>query len=418
MTSKMSTSDSIVEFQQSPKSPDLSRPTDRRLLVVWRDAGAASQVWAERQIQCFDEFNTSILHWVGSDSEPYQSTGARTLAMTTARAPYNTSRRWVMRACGLRHRNFYAAVGAEAKRFRRELLAGKFDVILCHFGYESLRILDVASELAIPVVAHFHGCDISSSLDNRWYASSLRANIRRFAACVCVGSHQRQRLINLGGDPDRIYLIPCGVPTKNFQPCDETKKYSQLTSSTSTLRFICVCRLVPWKGVDVAIRALAAIDTQLGDWRLTVIGDGPEKESLRQLAISSGIAEHVVFRGNCNQSQVRDEMNRSDIFLQHSLTIDGWDEGFGVSIAEAAASEIPVVVSDCGGIADHVQHEITGIVVAEGGVQEFSDSILRLAKDPQWRSDLGKAGRGRMVEHFDASNQSKKLQAVLLHACQ
>jgi glycosyltransferase involved in cell wall biosynthesis len=103
------------------------------------------------------------------------------------------------------------------------------------------------------------------------------------------------------------------------------------------------------------------------------------------------------------------------VFLQHSMNgSNGWVEGFGVSIAEAASSGLPVIVTECGGIPDQVVNQETGLIVPQGDVQAMSDAMLRLARDAALRSRMGRAGRQRAVACFDARRQIERLEDVLL----
>src|SRR5690606_39210585 len=115
------------------------------------------------------------------------------------------------------------------------------------FGQIALRILPLATMGGIPLVAHFHGLDLSSLLRNRWYRWSLLRCLSSFDAIVVVGSHQRKWLVEHGADPEKVYLIPCGVPTSDFQPLPRP--------AGEQCRFIAVSRLVEGKGLEFSLRA-------------------------------------------------------------------------------------------------------------------------------------------------------------------
>jgi glycosyltransferase involved in cell wall biosynthesis len=282
--------------------------------------------------------------------------------------------------------------------------------ILCHFGQNALRVLPAAEAAGIPLVVHFHGLDISSSLNNRWYRWSLKRSLPKFAAIVCVGSQQKERLIGLGVAADRIHLIPCGVPVSRFP-------LSRRPPDPAGIRFICVSRLVEWKGVDFCIKAFARLGEKLPRSRLVIVGDGAERAKLETLAAKLGVAKAVEFTGSQSELQVRAHFESADIFLQHSLNhSSGWFEGFGVSVAEASAMGLPVVVSACGGMLDQVVDGATGIIVPQRDDLAMSDAMLRLGVDPALRARMGDQGRERMVRHFDTELQVAKLEQVLMDA--
>jgi glycosyltransferase involved in cell wall biosynthesis len=306
--------------------------------------------------------------------------------------------------------NFFGAVGVEKRRMVDVLRRENASAILCHFGQNALRVLPAAEAAGIPLVVHFHGLDISSSLNNRWYRWSLKRSLPKFAAIVCVGSQQKERLIGLGVAADRIHLIPCGVPVSRFP-------LSRRPPDPAGIRFICVSRLVEWKGVDFCIKAFARLGEKLPGSRLVIVGDGAERAKLETLAAELGVAKAVEFTGSQSELQVRAHFESADIFLQHSLNhSSGWFEGFGVSVAEASAMGLPVVVSACGGMLDQVVDGATGIIVPQRDDLAMSDAMLRLGVDPALRARMGDQGRERMVRHFDTELQVAKLEQVLMDA--
>lgn len=393
-----------------PLAPSPEPAPRSRVCVVSRWFGVRSQVWLWRQVRLFSRVTPSVVSWTYENRPDYPLDGTPIRLVGTDEEPNVGRGRWLWRLRNLPSRNLYGTQGAEQEHLLRLVRDANPDVLLCHFGQVGLRLLPVARQAGVPLVVHFHGVDISSSLNERYYRWSLRRNLPQFAAVVCVGSHQRQRLIELGMPAERVHLIPCGVPTDEFVPVRHDPRRRGLT-------FICVCRLVRWKGVHHAIRAFARIAPQVPDSRLIVVGEGAEEDALRRQAAEEGVGAQVEFVGAQPSTRVRELLGRSDVFLQHSLTYrSGWTEGFGVSIAEAAATGLPVIVSDCGGITEQVVDGVTGVVVPEGAVDGMAEAMLTLARDPELRRRLGEAGRRRMVERFDTRLQVRKLEDVLLHA--
>jgi glycosyltransferase involved in cell wall biosynthesis len=174
---------------------------------------------------------------------------------------------------------------------------------------------------------------------------------------------------------------------------------------------------VPWKGVRESIRAVALARARGVAVELEVIGTGPQHSDLEAQIRAQGLGGIVTLCGSQSAEEIRARLRGSDVFLQHSLTSEsGWQEGFGVSLAEAAAMELPVIATRTGGIPDQVLHEVTGLLVPETDVEGMADALVRLGRDPALRAQLGKAGRERMVRHFDVSQQITKLEAVLVDA--
>jgi glycosyltransferase involved in cell wall biosynthesis len=323
-------------------------------------------------------------------------------------APEQTLLRWWRRLLALPSGNLCGAAGAERRQLEHVMRRTAPDVVLCHFGAVALRLLPVARALQVPLVAHFHGHDISSSLrNNRYYRWSLRRSLRHFAAAVVVGSHQRDVLRSMGMPDEKIELIPCGAPTESFKP--------KWTYATDRCRFVTVSRLVEWKGVEYALRAFARARQTRSNVELHIVGSGEMEHRLRELARRLAPAEAVIFHGEKRPDEVSAILASSDVFVQHSLDHDsGWNEGFGVSIAEAAASGLPVLVTDCGGITDQVVDDGTGFITPQRDVTRCSEQMVRLADDEQLRQRLGQAGREHVCRHFDSTMLTRTLEARLL----
>lgn len=316
--------------------------------------------------------------------------------------------RWLYRARNLPGFNFYASVGAERRAIEKQLSSIKPNVMLCHFGFMALRLLPIAQQLNIALVAHFHGLDLSSSLRNRWYRWSLLRALDSFSAIVVVASYQKRWMIEHGVPAERVHLIPCGVPTQLFKPAQQ--------HHSKTIRFIAVSRLVEKKGVEYSIRAFAQVVMDCPNVRLTIVGDGPLRGCLEELVRNLGLEKHVSFVGMVEPEKVRSYFLESEVFIQHSIVSSRGDtEGSPVSIAEASASGLPVVATRCGGIEDQVVDGQTGFLVPQRDIGAMAERMLKLARNPGLRNRFGQAGRKHMVEQFDASCQIKKLEAVLLN---
>jgi colanic acid/amylovoran biosynthesis glycosyltransferase len=175
--------------------------------------------------------------------------------------------------------------------------------------------------------------------------------------------------------------------------------------------------LVSWKGVDYSLRAFARIHATHPETELHIVGDGPEEQALRQLSRALGVAHAVTFHGRQAPESVRDLMGRCDVFLQHSLDHEsGWTEGFGVSITEASASGLPVIVTNSGGIPDQVTEDFNGHLAPQRDVEAFARLMSALATDPARRRRLGQAGRARACQEFDAAKMAQRLEQRLLAA--
>lgn len=381
------------------------------LCVVAQCIGQWPEVWLWRQLLGFKQLKPCVLTWGYINREVYRldNLPVQILPFDPC-AGEDSFRRWFRRARSLPVRNFYASVGAECRFIEKQLLETKPRVMLCHFGHTALRMLPIAQKQHIPLVAHFHGLDLSSSLNNRWYRWSLLRALEHFSAIVVVGSHQKKWMIEHDVQAERVHLIPCGVPTQVFK--------HKVRQPLKGIRFICVCRLVEGKGVGYCIRAFAHVVKEITNGNLLIVGDGPLRSDLEALRHELGLGECVTFIGSVCPDRVRDLLSESDIFIQHSLVSStGWVEGFGVSVAEAAATGLPIVGTRCGGIVDQVIDGKTGFLVEQRDVDGMAEYMVKLGLEPDLRKKMGQAGREHMVAEFDTQKQIAELESVLLDCC-
>ena len=381
----------------------------KNLVFVCPSLGESSEVWMWRQLRRFKRMNPHLLTWAYNNEATYPIDGIPVKRMSGYRTmPANGAGRWRYRLRCLPQMNFYATVGSEKKELIRWVKGIRPDVVLGQFGFMALRILPVAKALQLPVVAHFHGYDLSSGLNNRWYRWSLLPALQHFSAIVVVGSHQKRWMLDHGIPESKVHLIPCGVPTDEFLP----KHYD--SSEGGIISFIAVSRLVEKKGFEYTLRAFSIVCSELPDVELDIYGDGPLREKVKQLARDLSVDNKVTFHGAVSAGIIRSSMKESDIFVQHSVAAASGDqEGFGVSVAEASASCLPIVCSDATGIVDQVVDGETGYLIPQKDVDAMAEKMLFLARDARLRRKMGRAGRQRMVDCFDAGKQVAKLEKVL-----
>ena len=380
----------------------------RTVCVVTRWLGERSEVWVWRQLMLFSHTQPVVFTWTRKNAADYPMGDISVHLAGTPEDPQLGYGRWLWRLRNLVSGNFFGTQGTEKNRIVEVLHENQVSAVLCHFGQSALRLLPACEAADIPIVAHFHGQDISSGLNNRWYRWSLKKMLPRFAAVVCVGSQQMQRLRDLGVPADRLHLVPCGAPSACFP-------LSRRCPDPKSTTYICVSRLVESKGVAHCIGAFALAAEKLAGSQLIVVGDGDVRDSLETLVRELGISASVHFAGSCSEEEVRSLLKKSDVFLQHSLDhSSGWFEGFGVAVAEAASIGLPVIVSACGGLMDQVVHGETGIIIPQKDEEAMADAMVQLGRDAQLRAWMGDNGRQRMLVHFDTTTQVEKLERVLL----
>ena len=163
-----------------------------------------------------------------------------------------------------------------------------------------------------------------------------------------------------------------------------------------------VARLVPHKGQDMGIRALAALTRDFPELRYIMVGEGHDELRLRSLAREVGVSHRVGFVGPMRDDELPEAYATSTIYLGASRVDKEINvEGFGISFLEAGASGIPSVAGDSGGVRSAVRDGETGIVVPPTDHDAIADAIRSLLLNPERRKQMGRAARHAVETHYN-----------------
>jgi glycosyltransferase involved in cell wall biosynthesis len=181
-------------------------------------------------------------------------------------------------------------------------------------------------------------------------------------------------------------------------------------AESTAIKVIYTGRLVPFKNVDMGIRAVAAARRAGADIHFTIIGDGPLKSALARRAEAEGILEAVTFTGRCTQNEVFDHLSASDIYFIPSLR-----EGGVWSLMEAMAVGLPSICVNSSGmkiIADSSSARMVDPGRPEKMVEDFASALCALAASPELRREMGTNARARLDQHFRWEHKHKFLSAL------
>jgi glycosyltransferase involved in cell wall biosynthesis len=167
---------------------------------------------------------------------------------------------------------------------------------------------------------------------------------------------------------------------------------------------LAICRLIPQKGVDVAIRALAEVRDEHADAVLVVLGEGPERAALERLATELRVADAVFMPGRAGD--VAAWLSRAEIVV-HPVR---W-EGFGLALLEAMLAERAVVASAVSSVPEIVVDGETGLLVPpDPGA--LSGAISRILADAELGARYGAAGRERARREFSVDRMAERTLEV------
>ncbi len=214
-------------------------------------------------------------------------------------------------------------------------------------------------------------------------------------------------LIKLGCAPEKLRLHRTGIPLAEF--AFVARAFPPANGAWCLLQ---ACRLIEKKGLGTSLRAFAAFAKAHPNARLTIAGDGPLLESLRELAAKLGVAGQVRFAGFLTQAELRRELQAAHFFLHPSeMGADGNQEGVPNSLLEAMSTGLPVIGTYHGGIPEAVEHGKSGWLIQEGDTAALTAALLELAGDPVRMAGMGHAASEAVRANFEQTAQALKLES-------
>ena len=203
-----------------------------------------------------------------------------------------------------------------------------------------------------------------------------------------------------------IEVIPMPVDLEVFRPSPDRAHRAK-----GTLRVGFVGRLVPEKGADTAIKAIA--DAQGSDLVMDIIGSGPDEPRLRTIADALGVRDRINWRGALDRTAVASAYSELDLLVVPSRNTARWSEQFGRVVIEAAAAEVPAIVSRSGELPFLIGQIGAGWTVGESDHEELARMLLHLDTDRITLSDAGVRARQGVEARFSDEAIVASLAAAL-----
>jgi len=193
-----------------------------------------------------------------------------------------------------------------------------------------------------------------------------------------------------------------GTDPQFFHPGRDTGRLRAKWAIGNALLLLTVARLIPHKGQDVVLRALAALSTEFPTLRYAIVGTGPDESRLRKVAEDLGVQDRVIFAGPVSDDEVAEAYATSTVYLGLSRVDQSIDaEGFGISFLEASASGLPIIAGDSGGVRSAVRDGESGVIVPPQDVNAVVVTLRRYLTDAEARVSTGKAGRSLVETYYN-----------------
>ncbi len=293
-----------------------------------------------------------------------------------------------------------AAIPAYLLRFRsairRYAVTFQPQVIHAHWWFPAGWLV---SGLSVPYLVTCHGSDVRLLERSAVLRRASRAVFRRAGAVTAVSRF-------LANDLERQTDGLRGPVSVTPMPVDvELFSRGLATPKANPPRVLYAGNLVPNKGIDVLIRAMAVLRQQGTTCRLKILGEGPARPDLERLAGDVGVGDRVEWSTFVPQDRMPAEYGASTVTV---LPTRGQAEGLGLVLVEALLAGSAVVGTPAGGIPEVVQDGVTGLLARDGDPDDLADKIRRLLGDRELRDRLMAAGRGRAMETYSSAAAARR----------
>ena len=281
-------------------------------------------------------------------------------------------------------------------------------VVHAHSGPTACEVQVVCARADLPLVTSFYGYDASMTGVLHEFEERYRSLFARGAAFMVEGSAMKRKLVALGCPPDKLHLQRIAIDPARY-PFRLRDRSPQ-----GTVTFLQCGRMVPKKGYDLALRALAEARRRDPRLQLRILGDGPERESLTALILELGLDGAVTLLGRGPRTLFLEELARADLYLQPSrVAPDGDSEGGApTTLLEAQACGLPVLSSRHADIPEIVREGESALLVDEEDVAGLAEAMVTLARSPQRWPGMGRAGRAHVEAHHDVRKLASALEAL------
>ena len=299
---------------------------------------------------------------------------------------------------GHHHLHIYPNIAQHLKRIRPDLLHLDEEP----YDFVTLHALRTAKKLGIKVL-FFTWQNIQRHFPTPF--NLLESYVLRHADAAIAGSMGAAQVLRDKGFYRPLYVVPqFGVDLKVYHhlpPVNGTATVKE------PLHIGYVGRLVKEKGLLTLLKAVAGLK---GNWRLTLLGNGPLLKILEGESRSLGIEQQTMIKEPIPSTDIPEHLSQLDVLVLPSTTTTHWKEQFGRVLIEAMACEVPVIGSDSGAIPEVMGD--AGLVFPEGDAEGLQNQLQRLMDSEDLRRKLMSMGKGRVINHYTQKRVAEQTYKV------
>lgn len=266
----------------------------------------------------------------------------------------------------------------------------------------------------VPYVAFTHGLEVTSA--RLAGGAAVLGRIGRDASAITFVSRWCQDLLQPGFGPGPRYsLLPPAVDPSDFHPGVDGTEVRRRHEVGDDPVVVCVSRMVERKGQDQLIRALPGLRRRVPGARLLLVGDGPFRDDLVELARAVGVDRHVAFAGQVSDDELPAHYAAGDVFAMPCRERRGGleVEAFGIVFIQAQAVGRPVVAGAIGGVPDALRDGTTGLLVDGTSVEAVTDALVAVLGDPERATRMGAEASRFVASGFTWDRRTEQLRELL-----
>jgi len=273
------------------------------------------------------------------------------------------------------------------------------DLIHVHFSYPAgAAVRMICERLKLKYIVTEHRGAIDNFLQNRYLRPQIKQTYRQAERIIAVSEFTRKQIQKAGFDNLPVEIIPNGIQIQNFLMSTQKSEPSNL---------VYIGNLIPTKGIQLLIKALAELKQEGINFQLDIIGDGKYKNVLQRLSKDLNLQNNIHFLGIKTPEEICNLLSSYDILVQPSLL-----ESFSIVLIEAMAAGLPVIATRCGG-PEFIVTEQTGILVQPASVKELV-SGLKYMKD-NWQKYDPIQISGYTAANYDIVLLTQKISTLYLN---
>jgi sugar transferase (PEP-CTERM/EpsH1 system associated) len=283
-------------------------------------------------------------------------------------------------------------------------IADKYKIDIIHTHNEGAHFYGaVAGFLSgIPVVHTRHGRNNPNDKKRillEWFSSLLSKKVVGVSQDIAKLYTKELRVSR-----SKVITISNGIDTDYFSPHQTSRQeLIDMNIAPQSIVIGIVARLEPVKDHRTLFKACHILAQSHDNFRLIVIGGGPQNNELIKLAMHLGLNNIIMFAGV--RHDIANLLNSLDIFVLSSVS-----EGLSMTLLEAMACELPIVATRVGGNPEVVIDGDTGFLVNPQNPAALAEKLLLLMKDSGLRKRMGIAGRARVIKHFSIQQTVKEYE--------